>query len=132
MSGQLSGQAAVVTGAASGIGRATAVALAAEGASVAVLDRDARAAEEVAASLSSAVAAPCDVARPEEIGPAVDRVAAAFGRLDVLVNCAGILGPRTALADITAEAWDAVQRMKLVMANREYAQEKFRVRAAVT
>lgn len=113
MSEQLEGQAAIVTGAASGIGRAAAVGLAAQGASVAVLDRDVGAAEEVAASLPGAVAAPCDLARPEEIGPAVDRVAAAFGRLDVLVNCAGILGPRTALADVTAEAWDALHAVNV-------------------
>jgi NAD(P)-dependent dehydrogenase (short-subunit alcohol dehydrogenase family) len=113
MSGQLSGQAALVTGAGSGIGRATAEALAAEGASVAVLDRAGAAAGAVAASLSGAVAAPCDLARASEIGIAVDRVAAAFGRLDMLVNCAGILGPRTALADVTAEAWDEVHAINV-------------------
>jgi NAD(P)-dependent dehydrogenase (short-subunit alcohol dehydrogenase family) len=113
MSAQLSGQAAIVTGAASGIGRAAAVALAAEGASVAVLDRDAGVAEEVAGGLPSGMAAACDLARPEEIGPAVDRVAAAFGRLDLLVNCAGVLGPRTPLAGVTAEAWDAVHAVNV-------------------
>jgi NAD(P)-dependent dehydrogenase (short-subunit alcohol dehydrogenase family) len=113
MSAQLSGQAAIVTGAASGIGRATAVALAAEGASVAVLDRDAGAAEEVAGRLSGGLAVPCDLARPEEIAPGVDRVAEAFGRLDVLVNCAGILGPRTALADVTPDWWDAVHAVNV-------------------
>jgi NAD(P)-dependent dehydrogenase (short-subunit alcohol dehydrogenase family) len=113
MSGQLSGQAAIVTGAASGIGRATAVALAGEGASVAVLDRDAAAAEEVAASVSRGLAVPCDLATPAEIGPAVDRAASAFGRLDLLVNSAGILGPRTMLADVTAEAWDALHAVNV-------------------
>ena len=113
MSGQLSGQAAIVTGAGSGIGRATAAALAGEGASVAVLDRDAAAAEEVAASLSRGLAVPCDLATPAEIGPAVDRAASAFGRLDLLVNCAGILGPRTMLADVTAEAWDALHAVNV-------------------
>lgn len=113
MSGQLSGQAAIVTGAASGIGRAVAVGLAAEGASVAVLDRDAAGAEDVAAALGSGLAVPCDLARPSEIGPAVDRAAGAFGRLDVLVNCAGILGPRTALTDVTAEAWDALHAVNV-------------------
>ena len=78
------GLVAVVTGGASGIGAATVRLLAARGAQVAVLDRDA--ADPDAAALSL----PCDVTDAEAVAASVDAVAERFGRLDVVVNNAGV------------------------------------------
>ncbi len=82
---------AIVTGAGSGIGRATALELGARGHRVAVLDRDTERGEHVAAELGDRgrfVAV--DMADPDEVRAAVDAVAGAWGRIDALVNNAGI------------------------------------------
>jgi NAD(P)-dependent dehydrogenase (short-subunit alcohol dehydrogenase family) len=85
---------AVVTGAASGIGRATALRLATEGARVAIVDRDAagaaRTAEEIAAAGGTALAAPCDVADSRSVADAARRIEAELGGADVLANVAGV------------------------------------------
>jgi NAD(P)-dependent dehydrogenase (short-subunit alcohol dehydrogenase family) len=85
----------LITGAASGIGRATAERLAAEGASLFLVDLAKEALEETAQRCAAAGArvesAPCDVAREEQVNDAVARCVDRFGRLDVLVNVAGIL-----------------------------------------
>jgi 3-oxoacyl-[acyl-carrier protein] reductase len=85
---------AVVTGAASGIGRATAARLAAEGAQVAVVDRNAAGAEETAASIAAAHgearAFACNVADSADVRNVAARVESAFGRVDVLANVAGV------------------------------------------
>ena len=80
---------AIVTGAASGLGAATARALAAAGARVAVLDRDATKGEAVANDIGGQFFA-CDVADAVSAQQAVDRAVAALGTPRVLVNCAGI------------------------------------------
>lgn len=102
------GSAVLITGAGGGMGRATAEAFAAEGALVAVTDHDGDAAAAVAAELSgrglAAQAWRLDVADPLEIRTVVEDVAARFGRLDVLVNNAGI----SAFAAIDREDYDAV------------------------
>lgn len=89
------GRVALVTGAARGIGYATALRLAREGARVGVLDRDAdgalRAADEVARSGGEGLALVADVGRAEDAERAVDEVVSRWGRLDILVNNAGIL-----------------------------------------
>jgi NAD(P)-dependent dehydrogenase (short-subunit alcohol dehydrogenase family) len=85
----LQGAAAIVTGGGSGLGRATAEAFAAKGARVAVLDRNAGAAEEVAKAIGG-LAAPCDVGDAASAEAAVARAEAAHGPARVLVNCAGI------------------------------------------
>jgi NAD(P)-dependent dehydrogenase (short-subunit alcohol dehydrogenase family) len=85
---------AVVTGGASGIGRATALRLAAEGARLAVVDRSGDGAEEtvglVTAAGGTARAFPCDVADSAAVRGAATAVEAAFGRVDVLANVAGV------------------------------------------
>jgi meso-butanediol dehydrogenase/(S,S)-butanediol dehydrogenase/diacetyl reductase len=83
------GQVAFVTGAANGIGRAAALRLAAEGASVAVADIDTEAAEQVAAQAGSSIAPKCDITDSGSVDAAVAATVERFGRLDVLVNAAG-------------------------------------------
>jgi rhamnulose-1-phosphate aldolase/alcohol dehydrogenase len=100
---------ALVTGAASGIGRAIAHRLSAEGACVVVADRDAERAEVVAAELGGsdrAVAAPVDVTSEEEIAAAFRSAVLAFGGVDLVVNNAGISLSRP-LLETTARDWDA-------------------------
>jgi rhamnulose-1-phosphate aldolase/alcohol dehydrogenase len=86
----LARQVCVVTGGGSGIGAAVARAMAAEGAEVAVLDRDRAAAIEVARKISkSALAIACDVTKPDDVKRAFDEVAKAFGGVDIVVSNAG-------------------------------------------
>ena len=89
----LDGQVAVVTGASSGLGRATAIAMARAGAHVALLARSARDLAEAVAEVEAAgqrgLALPLDLAREEEVMVAIERTRATFGRIDVLVNAAG-------------------------------------------
>jgi NAD(P)-dependent dehydrogenase (short-subunit alcohol dehydrogenase family) len=87
----INGQAAIITGAASGLGAATARALAAAGAKVAVLDVNEQAALKVANAIGGLVA-PCDVASSEEVTAALKSAASVHGPARILVNCAGI-GP---------------------------------------
>jgi NAD(P)-dependent dehydrogenase (short-subunit alcohol dehydrogenase family) len=86
---QIQGQAALVTGGASGLGEATARALAAQGAKVAVLDRNAELAEKVAAEIGG-IACPCDITDPASVQAAIDKAAAAHGPARILMNVAGI------------------------------------------
>jgi 3-oxoacyl-[acyl-carrier protein] reductase len=90
----LTGRTAVVTGAGSGIGRATAEVLAGAGASVVAGDLDEGGAEKTAATIveggGSAVAQGVNVARKEEVEALVDRAVTEFGRVDVMANVAGI------------------------------------------
>jgi len=106
----LAGRVALVTGAGSGIGRAVARRLAAEGACVAVTDRDADAAERVAAEIGTAPAAAAvpitlDVTHPAAVAAAVRETVLAFGGLDLLVNNAGMSTSRP-LLETTEEEWD--------------------------
>jgi NAD(P)-dependent dehydrogenase (short-subunit alcohol dehydrogenase family) len=110
------GKVALVTGAAAGIGRATAERLASEGASLFLLDVAAEGLEETAKRASALGAAVeqrrCDVGDPAEVEAAVAACVARFGRLDVLVNIAGILLLRH-LHDISLEQWERVLRVNL-------------------
>lgn len=91
MPGVLAGKVAVVTGASKGMGRAFAEALAGEGAKVVLLARASAALDEVAAQLAeSAIAIACDVSDAASVRAAIDRAAAHFGRIDILVNNAAI------------------------------------------
>lgn len=95
--GRLAGRKIIVTGGASGIGRATAALFRNEGAAVAVLDRSDNAAKAVAEEIG-AVAIGCDVSDPTSVSAAVARAAEAMGGLDGVVNAAGILS-ETGIAD---------------------------------
>lgn len=86
----LARQVALVTGGGSGIGAATAKAMAKEGAEVAVLDRDLNAAKEIAKQIGGkALALECDVTKPEQVREAFDKVAETFGGVDIVVSNAG-------------------------------------------
>ena len=100
----LTGRVAFVTGAGSGIGKAIAARLEAEGACVVVADRDADAAATVAGELKS-VAVTADVTDEDQIAAALDAAALAYGGVDLVVNNAG-LSISKPLLDTTVEDWD--------------------------
>jgi NAD(P)-dependent dehydrogenase (short-subunit alcohol dehydrogenase family) len=109
---ELQGQVAIVTGAGRGIGRATALELARLGADIAVAELDAGAGADKTAALVQdagrrAVVIPTDVTKRDDLAAMVERTLAAFGRIDVLVNNAGIYRAAPAL-EVTEEHWDAI------------------------
>jgi NAD(P)-dependent dehydrogenase (short-subunit alcohol dehydrogenase family) len=105
----LDGKVALVTGGASGIGAATARRLSEEGASVAVVDRDGAAAEEVAAGLPGpALALAADVSSEEDVQAAVDATAERFGRVDLHHLNAGIPGSLAPFEELSVQDFDDV------------------------
>jgi NAD(P)-dependent dehydrogenase (short-subunit alcohol dehydrogenase family) len=111
------GQAALVTGASSGMGLATARAFAAAGAAVALADRNADALRQAVDGLTSAghraIGVVCDVADEAQAAAMVEHAVAAFGRLDMAFNNAGIQVPPSDAADETAENFDRVGAVNL-------------------
>jgi 3-oxoacyl-[acyl-carrier protein] reductase len=112
----LAGRAVVVTGAARGIGRAAAERLLADGAAVALWDRDADRLRATAADLAGAgEVAPIayEQSSLDSVEAAVAATVAAFGRIDGLVNNAAIVGPTVPVWEYPPEAWDQVVKVNL-------------------
>ncbi len=110
--GRVQDKVALVTGAGQGIGRATALLLAREGAAVAVADVNAEAAEAVAGEIRAgggrARAWRADVSVEAEVAAVMAEIDREFGRLDILVNNAGISGANGTADEITEAEWDKV------------------------
>ncbi len=109
---RLEGKVAVVTGAASGMGKAIAEMYAKEGAKVVVSDLNVEGAETVAADIrdggGAAVAIKTNVADLDDVNAMIDAAVREFGTLDILVNNAGIMDNMAAVGDVTDERWDLV------------------------
>lgn len=115
--GKLSGKVAIVTGAASGIGRASAQLFAREGASVVVADRNRSGADEVAEAITAeghrAVAVDVDVSQAESVRAMIHATVGELGQLDVLFNNAGVGGPQCAFAEYGDDDFDRVIAVNL-------------------
>jgi 3-oxoacyl-[acyl-carrier protein] reductase len=115
---ELKNRTAIVTGAASklGIGRATAICLARQGADVAVCDLDKAGLDETVAEIRKcgrrSLGFMVDVSKPEEVQRMVESVEKEWGRIDILVNNAGVTRP-VKVADTTVEEWERIMRINL-------------------
>ena len=113
---ELKDKVALVTGARRGMGKAHALALAKQGAKVAVTDIDEKecrvVVEEIRASGGTAAAFKLDVSNAKEVDQVFGEVAKQFGRLDILINNAGIFVPKSAL-EMTEEEWDRTLNINL-------------------
>ena len=115
MVGRLDSKVSVITGAASGIGRETAILFAREGAKLVLADRDEAATQAVTTQLidagAAAIAVKLDVTQSEQVTACINAAVDHFGRLDTLVNCAGI-SRRSVPADASFEAaWDRIMEV---------------------
>ncbi|WP_141499889.1 SDR family oxidoreductase [Paenibacillus luteus] len=109
---RLSGKVAVITGAASGMGKAIAELFAAEGAKVVVSDLRLETAQTVVAHIESlggtAIAVAANVAKEEDVQQLIDTTVETFGTLDILINNAGIMDNFVPAGDLTDELWERV------------------------
>ena len=108
MTGRFAGKAAVITGAAAGIGRAVATRLAAEGAGVVLVDRAVGALTEAAAAIGGALPVAADVSLEADVDAYVDVALRAHQRIDLFVNNAGIEGRRAPMTELSADDFDRV------------------------
>jgi len=115
--GKLEGKVALITGAASGIGRATALLFAQEGAKLVAVDIDETKGQQVIEEISGmggkAVFVRADVSKPEDVKAMVQTAVETYGRLDVLFNNAGIMGEQGPIVDQTVKNWNRVLAINL-------------------
>ncbi|MBI4258052.1 MAG: SDR family oxidoreductase [Thaumarchaeota archaeon] len=108
---------AIITGSGRGIGRAIAKAYASEGARVVITSRTTSELEgvagEIKASGGSVIAVPSDITKSRDIAKVVDSALKAFGRIDVLVNNAGVPGPQKPLLEIEESEWDSTMQVNV-------------------
>lgn len=114
MAEPLAGRVALVTGGARGLGLASARLLAERGASVVLADRDAPSLESARASVPGATVAVVDVTDPDACAAAIQHAVDTHGRLDILVNCAGIAGVNRTLWELTPEEFRSVVEVNLM------------------
>jgi NAD(P)-dependent dehydrogenase (short-subunit alcohol dehydrogenase family) len=111
------GKVAFVTGAGSGIGRATALAFARANASVTVADVSEQGSRETVRLIEEqgrrALAIKCDVTRTEDVNTALDKTIEAFGRLDFAFNNAGVEQRNAAIAEFEEEEWNRILNVNL-------------------
>ncbi|OAS14103.1 SDR family oxidoreductase [Paenibacillus oryzisoli] len=109
---KLSGKVAIVTGAASGMGKAIAELFAAEGAKVIVSDLRVEAAQTVVAGIEAkggtAIAVAANVAKEEDVAQMIDTAVKEYGTVDILINNAGIMDNFVPAGDLTDELWERV------------------------
>jgi NAD(P)-dependent dehydrogenase (short-subunit alcohol dehydrogenase family) len=117
MSGKFQGKVALVTGGSSGIGRATALAFAREGAKVIIADKDAKGGEETVRMIKQAggeaTFVKTDVSKAAEVEALVNKTIKTYGRLDCALNNAGIVGSGVYTADYTEEVWNRTINVNL-------------------
>ena len=117
MAGRLQDKVALITGGASGIGRAAALRFAREGAKVMIADRNPALSSETLAQLLEitphAASVSVDVSKTDQVQRMVDETAARFGGLDILVNAAGVLLLTPPLAEIDERDWDLMMNTNL-------------------
>jgi NAD(P)-dependent dehydrogenase (short-subunit alcohol dehydrogenase family) len=108
----LEGKVALVTGASQGLGRALALAYAKEGANLVISSRSADSLETVAKETRGSgvevLAVPADLSHSEDVQKLVDAAVERFGKIDVLVNNAGLLGPRVRIEEYPEDKWRSV------------------------
>ncbi|EIK94400.1 short-chain dehydrogenase/reductase SDR [Pseudomonas sp. M47T1] len=114
---EFSGQVALITGASQGLGFATAKAFAESGASVVLSDSNADSLQQATEQLKdlgfSVLAVPCDVTQEAQVKALIEKTVAAFGRLDMAFNNAGVSGPTGAITEETEEGFDQVNSVNL-------------------
>jgi NAD(P)-dependent dehydrogenase (short-subunit alcohol dehydrogenase family)/glycerophosphoryl diester phosphodiesterase len=117
MSGRLEGKIALITGASSGIGKATALAFAREGAALVVAARREPETEETARQIRAAggraIAVATDVSSEPQVQALLETTLRTYGRLDIAFNNAGIFGSEGPVHDVTAEYWDTIMGVNL-------------------
>lgn len=115
--GLLTNQVVLVTGAGTGLGRATAIQLATEGAKVVLTGRREEKLQEVAKVIEQAcgrsIVIPVDVTKPEEVNRMRDQLIAQLDRVDVLINNVGGTGDFSTVHDMTVSSWDHTIRLNL-------------------